>query len=82
MQYCEVLRKRGSNKQPMKSAKGLAFSVAGVAVAVFGLSIPLAALVPNYTGFQQNPAGTFGVLIAAIGMILSVVAAESIQERP
>jgi len=39
-------------------------------------------LVPNYTGFQQNPAGTFGVLIAAIGMILSVVAASSIQERP
>ena len=82
MQYCEVLRKRGSNKQPMKSAKGLAFSVAGVAVAVFGLSIPLAALVPNYTGFRQNPAATFGVLIAAIGMILSLVAAESIQERP
>ena len=82
MQYCEVLRKRGSNKHPMKSAKGLAFSVAGVAVAVFGLSIPLAALVPNYTGFQQNPAATFSVLIAAVGMILSVVAAESIQERP
>jgi len=66
----------------MKSAKGLAFSVAGVAVAVFGLSIPLAALFPNYTGFQQNRAATFGVLIAAIGMILSVVAASSIQERP
>ena len=82
MQYCEVLRKRSSNKQPMKSAKGLTFSVAGVAVAVLGLSIPLAALVPNYTGFQQTPAATFSVLIAAVGMILSVVAAESIQERP
>ena len=82
MQYCEVLRKRSSNKQPMKSAKGLTFSVAGVAVAVLGLSIPLAALFPNYTGFQQNPAATFGVLIAEVGMILSVVAASSIQERP
>ncbi len=61
----------------MKSARGLAFSVAGVAVAVFGASILLAALVPNYTG-----TAVLGVLIAAVGMILSLVAASTIREQP
>ncbi len=63
----------------MKSARGLAFSVAGVAVAVFGVSLLWAGLVPNYS---KSPTAELGILIAAVGMILSLVAASMIRENP
>ncbi len=64
----------------MKPGKGLALAVAGVAVAVFGLSMLLAALIPNSGVFQETGYSTLGILVAAVGMVLSLAAALTIRE--
>ncbi len=64
----------------MKSKRGLAFAVTGDSVGLLGVSITVAGLAYQLGGPNLGPAVVFGPLIAAGGVLLSLIAAIALEE--
>jgi hypothetical protein len=69
---------------PTMKNRSSAFAVAGVSIGIFGLSLSFIGisyqLAQNSTNFGPYP--VFGALLAAVGMVISILAAVTSSDRP
>ncbi len=65
----------------MKPFRGIALAMAGVSIAVFSLSISIFGQTIAQTGSTNfGPGVFFGALVAAIGVVISLISALVLEE--